>query len=104
MKLIRASSAPGVLERIQTALEAEGISCQMRNQMTAVLSPEIPVSQSMPELRIVEDDMLPRALEVIEGIKSAPSAEGGSWTCPECGEVLEPQFSSCWKCDAPKPG
>jgi len=20
------------------------------------------------------------------------------WTCPKCGEVLEDQFDSCWKC------
>jgi rubrerythrin len=104
MKLIRASAVPGVLERMQAALESEGIPCQMRNELTAGLSPEIPLSESMPELWIVEDDMLHRALQVIEAIKSAPSTEGGSWTCPECGEVLEPQFSSCWKCDAPKPG
>jgi hypothetical protein len=21
------------------------------------------------------------------------------WTCPQCGEQLEDQFDSCWKCD-----
>ncbi len=104
MNLIRASAVPGVLERMQAALEAEGIPCQMRNQMTAGLSPEIPLSESMPELWIVEDDMLPRALQVIEAIKSAPISSGKSWTCLECGEVLEPQFSSCWKCNASKTG
>ncbi|SRR5690554_4317334 len=23
-----------------------------------------------------------------------------SWTCPNCGEVLEPQFEACWNCGA----
>ncbi len=23
------------------------------------------------------------------------------WTCPKCGEILEDQFDSCWKCTAP---
>jgi len=23
---------------------------------------------------------------------------GKPWKCPKCGEMLEPQFISCWKC------
>jgi len=23
---------------------------------------------------------------------------GAAWTCPACGERLEPQFSACWRC------
>ena len=29
--------------------------------------------------------------------------EGDPWVCPGCGETLEPQFQSCWKCQAEKP-
>ena len=25
---------------------------------------------------------------------------GPSWTCSHCGEVLEPQFTQCWRCGA----
>lgn len=24
------------------------------------------------------------------------------WTCPQCGESIERQFDSCWKCSTPK--
>jgi hypothetical protein len=25
------------------------------------------------------------------------------WTCKKCGEKIEGQFDSCWRCSAPKP-
>lgn len=28
---------------------------------------------------------------------------GESWTCPECGEKLEGQFTACWSCGASRP-
>ena len=29
----------------------------------------------------------------------AESASSEMWTCPNCGERLEPQFDSCWRCN-----
>jgi hypothetical protein len=26
------------------------------------------------------------------------------WTCQKCGEKIEDQFDSCWRCRAPRPG
>jgi hypothetical protein len=35
--------------------------------------------------------------------KDEPSkVVGGPWKCPKCGEILEPQFESCWKCGIAK--
>jgi hypothetical protein len=25
------------------------------------------------------------------------------WTCPKCGETIEEQFDSCWRCRTPRP-
>jgi len=104
MKLLRSSSVPGVLEHLRTVLEAEGIQCQMRNEMTAGLSAAVPVSESVPELWVVDDDMVPRALEVVGDIETQPGEGGESWVCSNCGELLEAQFGSCWKCNTPKSG
>ena len=32
-----------------------------------------------------------RKVELLESV-------GKPWKCPKCGEILEPQFISCWKC------
>jgi hypothetical protein len=29
-------------------------------------------------------------------------AAGVTWKCPKCGEDVEPQFGSCWKCKTKK--
>lgn len=89
---------------MKSVLEAEGIRCEMRNVMSAGLSAVVPVSESMPELWVVEEAELPRALKVAGDIKTESATEGVNWTCTECGEELEPQFGSCWKCNTPKSG
>jgi hypothetical protein len=38
------------------------------------------------------------ALRALARAAAAPA--GASWTCEQCGEVLEPQFTSCWRCGA----
>jgi hypothetical protein len=35
-----------------------------------------------------------------KAIKELPKVDGKPWKCPKCGEILEPQFDSCWKCGA----
>ncbi len=34
----------------------------------------------------------------------APASPPGQWTCPKCGEQIEKQFDSCWRCSTPRPG
>jgi predicted amidophosphoribosyltransferase len=36
-----------------------------------------------------------RALE-----KAAAAPVGTPWICGQCGEKLEPQFTTCWRCGA----
>lgn len=99
MKLLRASAEPGVIERIKSALDDAGIESVIRNDL-AGLSGDIPIAECTPELWVVHDAMLPQAQQILAALESAPSAGGTSWTCPGCGESLEPQFVSCWKCGA----
>ena len=98
MILLCASSEPGVLERLKGTLERAGIACEIRNELLSGLVPEIPISESMPELWIVNDERLSEAQQVLAGLKETVIASGTPWTCQQCGEILDPQFTSCWKC------
>ncbi len=98
MKLLRASAEVGVIQRCKNTLEDAGIECVVRNELTASLAPEVPLSESTPELWIVKDDLLSEAQRILADLDFAVTAGGRPWTCPKCGEVLEPQFASCWKC------
>lgn len=59
----------------------------------------------LPEIFVEDDRDAERAQTLIRDyyrlLEQAPSGE--PWTCPGCGEVLEPQFQSCWNCQADKP-
>jgi hypothetical protein len=45
-------------------LENAGIACFVRNEISAGLSPEIPLTESTPELWIEDDDKLTEALQI----------------------------------------
>ena len=83
MKII--FSSPQLIEvtQLKDRLEEAGIASFIRNEISSGLSGDIPLNESMPELWIENDGKLEEV-------------------CPACGEKLEPQFTSCWKCGATK--
>ena len=102
MKIILSSLIPGEIAQLKDMLENVGITCFTRNEASAGLSPEIPLSESTPELWIQDDHRLAEALEVKRAWKEAAPVGEGEWTCSSCGENSESQFTSCWKCGASK--
>jgi len=53
--------------------------------------------KTWPQL-YVEDDDVEAALRAPWPRAAAAAPTGVSWICEHCGEVLEPQFTSCWRC------
>ena len=83
---------------LKELLEREGVACLVRNEQLFAALGEIPVLECSPELWVIDDEVWPRAKSLLESwlkedITSAP------WVCPSCGEKLEGQFGSCWKCE-----
>ena len=103
MKIILSSPIPGEIAQLRDMLESVGIACCMRNEASAGLSPEIPISECTPELWIQDDSHLAEALEIKRAWKTSAPITGSEWVCPTCGETSEPQFTSCWKCGATQP-
>jgi hypothetical protein len=77
-----------------------GIDCEIHNQYIAGAVGELPMMETWP-LLMVEDPDEALALRVLERA-SAPVA-GEAWTCAACGERLEAQFTTCWRCGADGP-
>jgi hypothetical protein len=103
MKIILSSPIPGEIVQLRDMLESAGIACFTRNEISAGLSPEIPISESTPELWIQADQQLAEALEIKRIWRAAEIPKGDNWRCPACGETSESQFTSCWQCGAAKP-
>jgi Putative prokaryotic signal transducing protein len=78
-------------------LVTAGIGCEIRNQYLAGAMGELPLLETWPQLLVEEGDEA-RALRILE--LAAMPAVGEPWVCDACGERLEPQFTSCWRCGA----
>ena len=82
----------------RNVLIAAGIDSELRNQYLAGALGDLPMLETWPQLW-VEDDLERAALRALEKAAAAPT--GAPWVCGQCGERLEPQFTTCWRCGAP---
>jgi RNA polymerase subunit RPABC4/transcription elongation factor Spt4 len=100
MKKIFSSPIVGEIPQLRNMLESAGIACVLRNEVSAGLAPEVPIAESTPELWIQDDSRLAEALQIKADFQSSTTAVGEDWQCQQCGEISEPQFTSCWNCGA----
>lgn len=87
-------------DMVKSLLEEARIPCLVRNEHLSSAAGEmgfIPL-----ELWILNDEDYPRAKEIIDDWENSEIEDHGSWVC-RCGETLEGQFSSCWKCGRERP-
>ncbi|MHC1762963.1 MAG: DUF2007 domain-containing protein [Verrucomicrobiia bacterium] len=96
MKKLFSSPDSAEVELVKNMLANAGVVCEVRNED---VSRTIPAPSFYAELW-VSDEVYPRANEVLQSLQRPSAKAGTTWTCPACGEVIEGQFSSCWKCGA----
>jgi hypothetical protein len=97
--LKRVFYAPTLLQvaHARNVLTTAGIESELRNQYLAGALGDLPMLETWPQL-FVEDDDERAALNALARASTTPA--GPAWTCPQCSEELEPQFSQCWRCGA----
>jgi hypothetical protein len=93
MKLLLCSRVEDI-DVLKGMLEQEGIACEVTNYTVP-----LPGAEFYPKLWVEETDF-PKASAVLSAFRSPPPRKPGSWSCSSCGEELEEQFTSCWKCGA----
>lgn len=81
-------------------LERNGIRAVIRGDLMGIRG-EIPVGESWPAVWVDREDVA-RAEEAIRTFEG-PRLVHPPWRCPRCGEVNEPNFGSCWSCQADRP-
>ena len=90
---------------VKTFLDEQGIESVVQGEALSNILGEIPVTrETLPSVWVREEDY-DRATEALAGFRADADAakSGPSWTCPTCGETIEPQFSECWNCSARRP-
>jgi hypothetical protein len=95
MKKIFSSPDTAEVALLKNMLADAGVVCEVRD---GALSHLVPFFQ---ELWVADEDHA-RAAELVASWQRPAPATVPRWTCPSCGELIEAQFSSCWKCGAPR--
>ena len=88
---------PALAGMFRELLQREGVNCLLRNEELFAGLGEIPFTECYPELWVVDDELFTRASSLLKQFMASESAST-PWTCSQCGEQLEGQFNSCWKC------
>ena len=86
------------LHHLKNVLEAEGIRCYLRNELLSRLAGEVPFTECAAELHLMEEADRWRAERIVDDLRRATPLYRDPWTCASCGEALEAQFTSCWRC------
>lgn len=87
---------------VRGLLETEGIQAEVRGEDLSGVRGGVPVTpDTSPSVWIVEDSEAEHAHTLVTRYETGAGLESGassSWQCSRCGEQVEGQFTSCWKC------
>ena len=98
MKQIHVARHPTEAHLVKGILEAGGVRAEVKGDQLYGAFGELPV---LPTVWIFDDALADRANElVIEFLRGSAAQRYGHerWTCAQCGEMLEGQFTACWQC------
>ena len=88
-------------------LKADGIDAVVMGESLGSGRGDLPVTcETLPAVYVREGD-LERALVRVKEFQNQASRLAATppapWTCPNCREQVEGQFSHCWQCQTPRP-
>jgi hypothetical protein len=88
---------------VRDVLQTEGIPSVLRGEHLVGILGDVPLDQdSLPSVWVAEADA-EWARAVLAAGTVADRGDGAAWTCSECGEQSEAQFTLCWRCGAARP-
>ncbi len=97
MKRLHRSSDRMFVQMLTDRLQAEGIDCVVKDENRSSMGEITPIV-SWATVWVIESEHYDRAEELLHAITNLPSLDEATWECSQCGEVHEPQFSTCWNC------
>jgi predicted RNA-binding Zn-ribbon protein involved in translation (DUF1610 family) len=98
---------PAEAELVKGLLEAEGIvGTVQQGALETIFGEMAGNSETLPSVWVRESDVdtARKIIEEFNRVGLPVGSTGSNWTCPGCGETLEAQFSSCWKCNTARTG
>lgn len=105
MRKIFTAGNPTEAELVRGILEAAGIAAEVRGADLWMARGEVPLTpDTAPAVWIEDDARAEEARALLAGLhKDSPAVRSAAWTCPQCGEASEPQFTECWRRGTARP-
>jgi hypothetical protein len=103
MKQLHAARHAVEAHLIKGFLTSHGISAEVRGEFLTSGWGELPVD--VCSVWVSDDAQYQAANELLVAFMKGSYSRmfsGDGWTCTQCGEKLEGQFTQCWSCGAPK--
>ena len=90
---------------LRGVLGEQGIRACVLGEALAAARGDLPLTQQTQPSVWVEDDDLEQACLIVRDTLAghSPDALGPPWTCPQCGQAIESQFTHCWHCGHERP-
>ena len=99
MKQLHAARHAVEAHLVRGFLASHGIEAEVRGEYLTSGWGELPVD--VCSVWVSDDAHYAEANELLKAFLTGSHARkygGERWTCPQCGEALEGQFTACWSC------
>ncbi len=103
--------APNQLEAtlIEAMLNESGVSAWTVGGQASIGFGELGADALLVDIRVPEDKHA-EGIQLIEqfyadrkaGLSKTEAEVSENWNCSQCGQEVEPAFSTCWSCEAPR--
>lgn len=99
MKQVHIAESPPEAYLVKGLLEANGIKAIVQGEELFGIRGGIPVTPATsPSIWVAEQDVAEATQLIEEFFRAEVNQQEASWHCPNCGEMIEGQFTTCWNC------
>jgi hypothetical protein len=106
MKQVFVAQHPTEAHLVKGVLAAEGIEAEVQGESLFSVRGETPATaDTLPTVWVVDDADASRAESILSGYGRRAGADTADapWLCAKCHELVEFQFTECWRCGASQP-
>ena len=88
------------VQLVKDYLESSGIECMIKGELLIGAIGELPAN-SYPSIWVIDDENYAEAKLLVEKYEKGERddrPDRGVWKCIGCDELIDAQFTQCWKC------
>jgi hypothetical protein len=101
MKRVYSTESVAMAWHIRNVLENSALPAVVKNEQLFSAVGEIPVTECMPEVWVLNSDDSGKAEALIIQLGQDSDTSAVEWICASCNESNDGNYDICWSCEAP---